>query len=444
MRARSRLSVTLAAAGLLAACGGSSSPTAPAPADATQAATWLQSAVVPFDTDDPAAPLGDLQPLRAMVGGARVVALGEATHGTAEFFRMKHRVLRLLVEEEGFTAFFIEASFADTEPINDYVLFGRGDARRALAGQGFWTWTTEEVLAMVEWMRGYNRLHGPVLSFRGFDMQHPLPSMDAVVEYLQQVDAPAAERVRALYAPFRPYADWLSTGTYRTATADVRAAVHASVAEASALLAAGQARYEAASSAAAFATAMLHARVVVQAEALFAPGGDAARDPAMAENALALLAQAGPGARAVLWAHNLHVQRSSETLEPMGRFLDRQLSSQMVVVGFAFGQGTCTAVGSAPGGAGGLATHTVPPPVAGSFEDVFSRAARPRFLLDTRRVAAGSPGPDWFLLPHPHRNIGSAYNAANPGQYFTAVRMQRLYDVVAYFEDTTASRLYPP
>jgi erythromycin esterase-like protein len=301
-----------------------------------QVTAFLRDRAVPFDTDDPTHPNADLQPFEAMVGSARVVSLGEGTHGTAEFFRMKHRLLRVLVEEMGFTAFGIEASFPDSEPINDYVLHGRGDARRALAGQGFWTWRTEEVLAMVEWMRAYNAAHGPVLSFRGFDMQHPLTAMDLVIAYLQRVDRAAAAQAEQLYAPYRPYADWPTVGNYRTAPADIRAPIRAGVAEVADMLNRERTRYEAASSARAFADASRHARTVVQAEALYSGTGD--RDAFMAENALWLLDQAGPGARIALWAHNGHVQRAPDNFASMGAVLDRALGTEMLVVGFAFGR----------------------------------------------------------------------------------------------------------
>jgi erythromycin esterase len=427
----------------LGACGGGESPSTAtvAPPDPGQAAAWVQQRSIPFDTDDPTAPSADLQPFKSMVGSARVVSLGEGTHGTAEFFRMKHRFLRLLVEEMGFTAFGIEASFPDSEPINDYVLFGRGDARRALAGQGFWTWRTEEVLAMVEWMRGYNRLHGPVLSFRGFDIQHPIASMDAVVAYLDGVDRAAAARAQDLYAPYRPYADYQTAGGYLVAPADLKAQVRANLAEVVTLLTGQEARYVAASSGLAFADALHNARLVVQGESLYsAPAGQATtvRDAAMAENALWLIDQAGAGARVVLWAHNGHVQRDATYFDSMGAALDRQLGAQMVVVGFAFGQGACTAVGTN----GQLAAHNVAPPAAGSYEETFSHAGRARFLLDTRGLAAGTPGPDWFLAGHRHRSIGSVYDPTLPDQYFSVARLQRLYDVVAYFENTTASRVY--
>ena len=157
-------------------------------------------------------------------------------------------------------------------------------------------------------------------------------------------------------------------------------------------------RFEAASSARAFADVSRHARTVVQAEALDAGTGD--RDAFMAENALWLLDQAGPGARIALWAHNGHVQRTPDNFNSMGAVLDRALGTEMLVVGFAFGQGTCTAVSTATG----LTTHTVPAPIPDSYEAGFAGTARPRFLLDMRGLSPGTPGPDWILGAHSHRS----------------------------------------
>jgi erythromycin esterase len=424
------------AAALAAGCGGGGGAATPDPAANS---SWIQQRAVPFDTDDPTSASTDLQAFKAMVGGARVVLLGEGTHGTAEFFRMKHRLLRLLVEEAGFTAFGIEASFPDSEPINEYVRHGRGDARQVLAGQGFWTWRTEEVLAMVEWMREYNRLHGPVLSFRGFDMQVPITAMSAVVAYLESVDRSAADRAGELYAVYRPYADAQTTSAYRIAPPETRAQCHANVAEVAAMLDRERGRYEAASSARAYADARQHARIVVQAESLYGGLGD--RDAFMAENALWLADQAGVGARVVLWAHNGHVQRAdgSDGFRSMGRVLAPQLGAQMLVVGFAFGQGACTAVSG-----GRLGMQVVPPPVSSSYEAAFSRSGLRRFLLDTRGIMPGAPGSDWFLQGQLHRSIGAVFDASRADQYFFPAHLQRLYDVVVYFEDTTASRVYTP
>src|SRR5205085_3617532 len=131
-------------------------------------AEWLKKHALPFDTEQAGTGFDDLRGLSAIVGNARIVSLGEATHGTHEFFAMKHRVLEYLVENLGFTVFAIEAALPECDAINDYVVDGAGDASTALAGQHFWTWNTDEVLDMIQWMRNYNLSRGskPPVHFR--------------------------------------------------------------------------------------------------------------------------------------------------------------------------------------------------------------------------------------------------------------------------------------
>jgi erythromycin esterase-like protein len=138
----------------------------------------IRESIVLLRTVDPGTPLDDLEPLRALIGDARIVSLGEPTHGSREAFQMKHRLLRFLVEEMGFSIFSIEANMPEAYALNDYVISGIGDPRELVRGMYFWTWQTEEVLAMVEWMRAWNLANPPSggkprLQFTGFDMQTP-------------------------------------------------------------------------------------------------------------------------------------------------------------------------------------------------------------------------------------------------------------------------------
>jgi len=112
----------------------------------------------------------DLMPLKDILKDKKVVAMGEATHGTKEFFQMKHRMLEFLVNEMGYNVFGIEACMSDCMAINDYVINGKGDAKQSVSGMGFWTWDTKEVVDMVEWMREYNKTHIKKVKFYGFDM----------------------------------------------------------------------------------------------------------------------------------------------------------------------------------------------------------------------------------------------------------------------------------
>jgi erythromycin esterase len=108
---------------------------------------------MPIDSISSQSGFEDLRPLQSTILNARIVAMGEATHGTHEFFQLKHRMLEFLVERMGFTVFGIEANWPESLAINDYVLNGNGDPAEALAGLYFWTWNTKEVLDMIQWMR---------------------------------------------------------------------------------------------------------------------------------------------------------------------------------------------------------------------------------------------------------------------------------------------------
>ena len=114
---------------------------------------WIRSHAVKLKTPESGNGFEDMRPLQALIGQARIVSLGEATHGPREFFQLKHRMLEFLASELGFSIFSIEANMPEAYRLNDYVLEGKGDPAQLLRGMYFWTWDTEEVLAMIRWMR---------------------------------------------------------------------------------------------------------------------------------------------------------------------------------------------------------------------------------------------------------------------------------------------------
>lgn len=134
---------------------------------------WIRATAVRLTTTEAGHGFADLQPLKKVVGDARVVALGEATHGTREFFQLKHRMLEFLASEMGFTIFSIEANMPEAYRLNEYVLNGTGDPAALLKGMYFWTWDTEEMLEMIRWMRRFNESGKGRVQFTGFDMQVP-------------------------------------------------------------------------------------------------------------------------------------------------------------------------------------------------------------------------------------------------------------------------------
>ncbi len=145
---------------------------------------WIKAHGFAFETVEAGHGFEDLQRLKAVIGDARIVALGECTHGSREIFRMKHRLTEFLATEIGFTIFSIEANMPEAYRVNDYVLGGDGDPIRLIRGMYFWTWSTEEVLDMVEWMRRFNAGGQGRIEFTGFDMQTPDVAMRIVSDFV--------------------------------------------------------------------------------------------------------------------------------------------------------------------------------------------------------------------------------------------------------------------
>jgi erythromycin esterase-like protein len=152
------------------------------------AVQWMRQNAIPLQTVEAGHGFEDLQPLGQVVGNARIVELGEATHGTREFFQLKHRMIEYLAAQKGFTIFSIEGNMPEAYRLNDYVLHGVGDPKQLLAGMYFWTWDTQEVLDMILWMREFNQSGKGRIEFTGFDMQVATLSVEAVRHFVQQYD----------------------------------------------------------------------------------------------------------------------------------------------------------------------------------------------------------------------------------------------------------------
>src|SRR5262249_5029871 len=148
---------------------------------------WLKANALPLASAEPGTSFEDLEPLRPLIGDARIVSLGEATHGTREFFQLKHRMIEYCVSQLGFTMIGFEAEHGATLAVNDYVLDGKGNAFDVVGGMGFWTWDTEEVVTLVEWVRGWNLANERKVKFYGFDMQASPASGMHLLSYLEQV-----------------------------------------------------------------------------------------------------------------------------------------------------------------------------------------------------------------------------------------------------------------
>ena len=413
------------------------SPTVVSP----EIASWLDEQARPFDGTHLALPHQDIEFLRDVVGDARIVALGENTHGTRDFFEMKARILRFLVEEMGFNTFAMEATWPESRRLDRYVRTGEGDAKELLSGLYFFTWNTESVLEMIEWMRDHNEAGGD-LGFHGFDMQYPGMALHNVREYVRQVDPRAAdamsERLDCLTSFANDHARNWPEPRYSSQTDAYRTACGAALGEARGLLLANREAYEAAAGPDAFEVAIQSLRVAVQYHLLFT--GEQTRDESMAENTEWISRRIGPEGRVVLWAHNYHVSTQPGA---QGFHLRQVFGDAMVVVGFSHERGRFTARHQIGDRFVGISEFDLGAPRPDSYEHYLSSAAVPRFVLDLRKLDTDSAESSWLAGTRPFRFIGCCYDPDTPGDYWHPWPLVDWFDVMIHLESTRPTVLLP-
>lgn len=203
-----RTAITTALA-LAAVAAGSAGSAVQAQAAGDPVVLQLERRAHPLRTSEPTGPMTDLRPFGRMVDDATIVGVGEATHGSHEFFALKDRVLRYLVKEKGFRTFALEAPWSTGLKLDHYVQTGQGDPRaimRAEFVRAYRFWNTEEYVDLVEWMRAWNQRHpGDRVRFVGADLGYAVSNLlDTVEEYAVSRNAALGARIARLYAGLRP------------------------------------------------------------------------------------------------------------------------------------------------------------------------------------------------------------------------------------------------
>lgn len=408
--------------------------------------SWLRRHAIRLATVEAGCGSADLQPLKRVIGSARIVALGEATHGTREFFQLKHRLLEFLVTEMGFTTFAIEANWPESLAVNDYVLHGRGDPAKVLAGLHFWTWNTEEVLDQIHWMRRYNvhNTHKTKVIFAGFDAQFTALAATTIKGYLTRVDPAFAAEISPRLMLFEK--ECRDYSALSEADVDV---LHSTVQDLAERLLAEKRTCVARSTVQDWLLACQHARILRQVDEQRRTGDDAKtrymiRDQAMAENVAWILENEGPRCKMVVWAHNGHVARDPRGIfdgmvESMGMHLARRFDPELVVVGFAFGEGAFQAVVKEEGNRRPLREVGIGPAPEETLDAVLARTGIPVFMVDLRHVDEDVA--PCLEEPQVTREIGAFFEGPEDMRQ-TIVPMAR-YDVLAFIAKTTRARPNP-
>jgi erythromycin esterase-like protein len=407
------------------------------PAQETPTETLANSVYELTDTAE------DIDRILEAIGDARIVLIGESTHGTHEFYRMRAEITQALIEEQGFDGVAIEGRWTDAYRVNQYVLNQTDDHRASEALSNFtdfpvWMWRNTDVRLFVEWLRLYNAVNDKEVGFYGLDLYGVYPSIEAVVEYLEGVNQDAADEARELYTCFDDYGgDLFDYGAVAAREEDQSCEDEAQ--EAFELVEEQRSDDD-------YLNAIQNARVVVNGEAYYrlsflGVNTWNVRDQHMMETLVTLDEHHSDdeAAKLVVWAHNSHVgdaratERSTIGELNIGQLAREHYEDESFLIGFTTYTGTVMAADAwdFPG-----QVKEIEPGMEGSYELLFHEVGIPIFML-----VLHDNTPEALAEERIERAIGVIYQSETERQshYFRA-NLAEQFDLVIHIDTTSAVR----
>ncbi len=384
----------------------------------------------------------------------RLLLLGEASHGTSEFYRARAAISRHLIEHHGFTIIAVEADWPDAAAIDRYVRQLPAPAGLETPFQRFptWMWRNTEIVALIGWMRAHNEARrGPAQArFYGLDIYNMQASIAAVLAYLDEVDPLAAKIARERYGCLTPWQKEPSTYGRAVLTAGYQGCEQAVIEQCRELL---QRRLEySQSDGDSYFDAAQNARLIAAAEryyrSMYYGGAESwnLRDRHMFETLERVLNAHGPAAKAVVWAHNSHIGDARHTEMGsvrgelnLGQLCREQFGDAVGLIGFGTHTGT---VAAASEWGGAMQVKRVRPSHEHSYERLCHDAGKSRFLLE---LGADAGLRSSLAQPRLERFIGVIYRPETElASHYAKASLPRQFDAYVWLDETTALRPLEP
>jgi erythromycin esterase-like protein len=396
---------------------------------------WIRHHAAPLSTVDPAAPLGDLAPLRRSIGDAEIVGLGESTHGAAEEETLKLRTLRLLVEQMGFRSIAWEEDWTTGRQINHYIRTGKGNLG-ALMRQMSPQWQSHQVAGVLAWLRDYNKGRAGKVRFVGVEYYFTPPrAYDSVEAYVARAAPGRLAQLRRHLRVIRPFtSNMFDYIQWYLKVADKRPYIrHAR--QVYALVKGVPHR----PGDRAHALALHTARQIVSFYEHYSLPQPPASDSLVYRDAHAAANlrwwRNFSGDKIVYWAasaHTANAPRLRIAVPPgpdwryptAGSYLRRWYGQRYLSIGFTFDHGT---VSLGPG-----ATVTLPPPAPDWFERPFGKVGFDQFTLDLR-TPAPPPVRNWLAAPLKTRGLADR----GPGSFMAGGTLAQWFDVIVHRQKLT-------
>lgn len=417
-----------------------------------RAASSMSTSELIADAADPIDDIdeGNIDRLLERIGDSRVVLIGEASHGTSEFYRFRARITRALIEKKGFDFVAVEADWPDASRIDHYVRHLQTPPAEWTAFSRFptWMWRNEEVRSFVDWLREHNaEISDPDkrVAFHGLDLYSLFTSIAAVLDYLDEVDPQAAATARERYGCLTPwqsdpatYGRAAAAGRYRECEDEVVATLVALINK----------RMEyAQQDGERFMDAVHNARLIANAEryyrSMYSGYSDSwnLRDQHMFDTLDSLLSHGGHDTKAVIWEHNSHIGDASATdmsvrgQHNVGQLCREAYGDDAYLIGFGTHSGT---VAAATNWDEPMEVKRVRPSLRDSWERIFHEAGIPAAMLPLRHPA--SPELDRRMHEtYLERAIGVIYrpDTERASHYFNA-RLADQFDECVWIDQTRA------
>lgn len=393
----------------------------------------------------------DLQPLVDHIGANHLVCIGEASHGTSEFYRWRAELSRRLITGHGFTWIGVEGDWPDCWRINRWV---RGQDQQDLDATSIlahfdrwptWMWANQDVAEFLDWLREWN-LALPMqrrVGFYGLDVYSLWDSLREIISWLEANApdfVPAALRAWLCFVPYREdpheYA-WSTRLVPESCEADVVKLLVEVRLLASRYPVENEAAFDAVQNAAVAANAERYYRIMMRGNR----DSWNLRDQHMADTIDRLASHHGPGSKGLVWEHNTHIgdaratDMASDGLTNVGQLVrERHSGDGVALVGFAAHHGSVLAADSwgTP-----ERVFPVPPALPGSHEDLLHRTLGAPAVLEFGEKRSGP----WLSSWRGHRAIGVVYRPENETGNYVPSRMGGRYDALIWLEETTALRV---
>ncbi len=418
--------------------------------EAQEFTKWIGANTVSFSIEGFKSNRAIQAKLKEALGNKKVVAIGEATHGTTEFFRIKLDVFQFLVEELGFTIFGLEASYSRCRYINEFIQTGKGDLDTAATIHGFTSWSTEEFRNVIRWMRTYNELHPErKISFIGFDIQLNDIGAQALSDYIGRVDPMIKVQVDTLLKRVLRSEEtrgiFSGDTTIRTLIIPMKDLISG--------IADKKSIYIRSSSHSEFNEVLKLANTLQQY--VLAYSYDAWRDGSivqtrdyfMAENILSCLA-ASPGNKLFIWAHNGHVANdyvNGISYPSMGSYVKSVLKEEYYAVGFDFYNGNFRADDPDLKNSPGWEKQDIEDAPSGNLANYFVMAGETNGLIDFTQTVKNKIVEKWLHDKYVGMySIGSQFSKKwSQDRYISHVRLYNSFDAVIFIKESHATTPLP-